>query len=201
VSKEIEMGNKDILLMFRFKNGDISAFDELVQRHKKPLMNFFYRFFWDYQLSEDSCQEVFYRLFKSIRKYKPTSKFNTFFYRIAKNYLYDQLRKKKIAPHLISLDQPVPNKNGNSVSLHEKIADTKSNPRKELEKKEISYIIKEAIFALPLKSREVFVLCEDQGLKYEDAAKILGIPVGTVKSRMYKAMSILKENLKRLKGE
>lgn len=195
------MGETDVALMLRFKDGDVSAFDEIVQRHKKPLINFFYRFLWDIQLAEDSAQEVLYRLFRAAKRYKPQSKFNTFLYRIASHYLSDQLRKQKKNPSMISLDEPLPDKDGRATDLHEKIADAKMGPLKRLEQEELSSIIKKAIFALPIKQRRVFILCENQGLRYEEVATILKIPVGTVKSRMYKATRLLREELRELKGE
>ena len=187
--------------MLRFQNGDMSAFDELVQRHKKPLINFFYRFFWDRHLAEDCCQEVFCRLFKSAARYSPKAKFNTFLYRIAKHYLYDQLRQKKKIPELISLDQPLSCNDSNPADSHEKIPDMKSDPHRNLEQNDVLRIIKDAILSLPAKHRDVFILCENQGLKYEEAAGVLAIPVGTVKSRMYKATMLLRNKLQILEGE
>jgi len=195
------MGDVDVALMLRFQNGDIAAFNELVQKHKRPLVNFFYKFLWDPHLAEDCSQEVFCRLFKSTGRYSPKAKFNTFLYRIAKNYLYDLLRKNKKTPELISLDQPLSDNDHNPVTLHEKTPDIKSDPHTNLEQEEISRFIKKAILSLPAKYKDVFILCENQGLKYEEAAGVLGIPIGTVKSRMYKAMMLLKKKLKILQGE
>ena len=195
------MEDPDVSCMLRFQNGDTSAFDELVQRHKKPLINFFYRFFWDRHLAEDCCQEVFYRLFKSAARYNPKARFNTFLYRIAKHYLYDQFRQKRKIPELISLDQPLSYDDCNPVDLHETISDVKSDPRRNFERKEVLRIIKAAILSLPAKYRDVFILCENQDLKYEEVAGVLAIPVGTVKSRMYKATMLLRKKLQIVKGE
>ncbi len=194
------VGDPDVSRMLRFQNGDISAFDELVERHKKPLINYFYRSVWDHQLAEDCCQEVFCRLFRSAARYNPKAKFNTFLYRIAKHYLYDQFRKENKIPELISLDQPVSFNDCAPADLHETIPDMKSDPHRNLERKDVLRIIQDAILSLPAKYRDVFILCENQDLKYEEVAGVLAIPVGTVKSRMYKATMLLRKQLQILEG-
>lgn len=183
-------------LMLKVKKGDISAFDEIVRRHKRSLINFFYKFLWDRQLAEDSSQEVFCRLFMAAKRYKPYAKFNTFLYRIAMHCVSDQVRERKKNPKAVSLDQKPAGEGSKSTDLHEKVASQGAGPREQLEKRELRDAIRRAILSLPLKQRRVFVLCEDQGLTYKDAAGVLRIPVGTVKSRMYKATRLLREELK-----
>ncbi len=190
----------DVSRMLRFQNGDISAFNELVERHKKPLINYFYRSVWDRHLAEDCCQEVFCRLYKSAARYDPKARFNTFLYRIARHYLYDQFRKRSRMPEMISLDQPVSCDDSSPADLHGRIPDTRSDPHRNLERKDELRIIGNAIFSLPAKYRDVFILCENQDLKYEEVAGVLAIPVGTVKSRMYKATMLLRKKLQVQEG-
>ncbi len=189
------VGDPDVSRMLRFRDGDMSAFNELVERHKRPLINYFYRFFWDHQLAEDCCQEVFCRLHKSAARYAPRARFNTFLYRIAKHYLYDQFRKQSKMPELVSLDQPAFPDDRTGAGLHETLPDKRSNPHRAFEQQDELRIIRHAILSLPAKYRDVFILCENQDLKYEEAAGVLAIPVGTVKSRMYKATMLLRKKL------
>lgn len=190
------MEDIDVALMLRFKEGDMSAFDEIVQRHKRSLINFFNRFLWDKQLAEDSAQEVFIKLYKSVKRYKPKSKFNTFLYSIARNHFRDILRKNERNPQLVSLDEPLTYEDCETSTLQDKIADKELSPSEEFEKREIQDIIKKAILSLPVGLREVFILREYQGLKNEEVAKILKIPVGTVKSRMHDGIRLLRIKLK-----
>ena len=92
----MEIGD-DERLMMEFVAGNGDAFAQLVKRHQRPLLNFYYRLFWDHHKAEDCVQEVFRRIVAAKMRYKPMSKFTTFMYTIAKNYWIDQCRRRAAA--------------------------------------------------------------------------------------------------------
>ena len=87
-----------------------------------------------------------------------------------------------------------------SPSVRNKLPARTADPEEAMEKKALVRKIKEAVDRLPVKQRSVFVLCQEQEFRYEEAADILKVPVGTVKSRMYKAVRLLRLQLKDLRG-
>lgn len=190
------MAESDADLMLRFRDGDEDAFLRLVQRFQRPLVNFFYRLTWDRFTAEDYSQEVFARLVRHRSSYRPTAKFSTYLFRIAKNYWIDQYRAKAAAPKVTSLQVPVGDGDGRAIELGDTVEGSGSRPEEMFGLKEIRERVKEAVSRLPEDQRLVFVLSENQGLKYADIAEVLEIPVGTVKSRMHAAVRRLREMLK-----
>ena len=139
----------DEQLMVRFKRGNEEVFRELVDRHRKPLMNFFFYSCGDSHLAEDLSQEVFVRLFKASRRYTPSAKFTTFLYTIARNVWFSKWRRVKNSPVLLSLDSGV----GKTISTA-----NIPNPRDGLERKQIGIMIQKAVGKLPENLRIVFIL-------------------------------------------
>ncbi len=190
------MSPTDSELMERFGTGDDEAFRLLVRRHEKGLLNFFYRRCFDRALAEDCAQEVFLRLVRHRGRWKPTAKFTTYLYRIAENLWIDRYRSRKAAPAMTSLAATVSDE---GRELGDVISGGGRAPEEQASDHEISVRIREALLKLTEAQRAVFVLAETRGLRYADIGEILGIPVGTVKSRMHAATtrlrSLLQENL------
>ena len=182
--------------MERFRDGDDEAFRLVVERFQRPLINFFFRLTWDRFAAEDYTQEVFTRLIRHRASYRPIAKLSTYVFRIAKNYWIDRIRQRSAAPDMSSLDAKVSDEGGRAISLGETVEGTSPQPSTELMRKDIRARVKEAVSRLPEEQRLVFVLSENQGLKYADIAEVLEIPVGTVKSRMHAAVGRLREMLK-----
>jgi RNA polymerase sigma-70 factor (ECF subfamily) len=182
----------DTELVLALKAGKLAAFTELVDRHQRSLINFFYHLGWDRQVAEDCAQEVFLRLYGHVARYEPQAKFTTFLYRIARNLWIDRVRS--VASHggkQVSLEAST--EPGGSRSLRDRLPGPAPTPVEILEREETEAALKRSIELLPEEQRTVLVLSEMQGLKYQDIAAILEIPVGTVKSRMHTAMEKLKE--------
>jgi RNA polymerase sigma-70 factor (ECF subfamily) len=186
----------DSELMERYRDGDEEAFGQLVNRFQRPLINFFFRLTWDRFLSEDYAQEVFARLVRYRGSYRRTAKFTTYMFRIAKNYWIDRYRENKGSPDVASLDAPMGGDGGRALHLRDTVAADGPTPEQVVRNEEIRTRIKAAVARLPSEQRLVFVLAENQGLKYTDIAEVMEIPVGTVKSRMHAAMRRLRELLK-----
>jgi len=183
------MSSIDSELMERFGAGDDEAFRELVQRHHKPLLNFFYRRCYDRTQAEDLVQEVFLRLVRHRGRWRPQAKFTTYLYRIAENLWIDRYRSKKSAPSMISLELPVTD---DGAELRDNIEGRADEPGHDAYSRELGRRIREAVMQLTEEQRAVFVLAETHGMKYADIGARLGIPVGTVKSRMHAATTRLR---------
>ena len=182
----------DPQLIEAIKEGRIGAFTALVERHQRPLVNYFYRMSWDRQAAEDGAQEVFLRLFKHLGNYEPQAKFTTFLYRIARNLWIDRVRAGKVRGTSISLEAPT---FGDERTLGERIAGDSVTPVETLSRQETEEALRRAIDRLPEEQKAVVILSEIEGLKYQEIGEILEVPVGTIKSRMHAAMEKLKDYL------
>jgi RNA polymerase sigma-70 factor (ECF subfamily) len=186
------MSERDKELMLRVRGGDMAAFEELYARYSRPLLNFFYRLTWDRAFSEDLMQEAFFRLWKGRGNYRPTGKFTTYLFQIAKNHWLNERDKKmrRIAPVSLEAGGEV-----ESNGLREAIPTTERGPMGETLNRELAGHIARAVEGLSEKLRLVFVLGQLKGLRYADIAEILEIPVGTVKSRMANAEKAIRGRL------
>ncbi|MBI4834336.1 MAG: sigma-70 family RNA polymerase sigma factor [Planctomycetes bacterium] len=186
----------DTELMMRYKKSrDKKAFAELVRRHQKPLLNFFYRFSWDSGISEDLAQEVFIKLAQSSKNYQPRAKFNTFLYTIARMTWMDNLRTRKYRLHPVSLDQGIKDSD-KDTTLKEMVVKDPKRPEEKLINKEMIDKVKETMKELHEEHQVIINLCVFQGMSYDDAAEVLKIPLGSVKSRLHFALAKLKELVK-----
>jgi RNA polymerase sigma-70 factor (ECF subfamily) len=136
-------------------------------------------------------QEVFVKVFTHVESYQATAKFTTYLYRIARNTWIDHLRRTKHQRHVGSLDAT----NEDGRSLGDSLALVTDGPDEELGKRELVERVLNAISSLDEQHREVLVMSEVRGMRYSDIAEALGIPVGTVKSRMFNAMKRLRKKL------
>jgi RNA polymerase sigma-70 factor, ECF subfamily len=183
----------DSELMLTFSAGDESAFSRLVERHRQNLVKFFFHLCnHSQELAEDLSQEVFVRLYLHKGGYQPSAKFTTYLYTIARHCWIDHLRRERRHSKVVSLDAMQEQDGG---SLAESVAAPSETPSDLTDKKEFVDVVIEAIDSLPEEHRVVFVLSEVRVLKYPEIARVLNIPVGTVKSRMHNAMKKLKEKL------
>ncbi len=176
-------------LLARFRDGDESAFDELVGAFEARLVQFFYRLCWDRARAEDFAQQVFLKLLRGVGTYTPEGKLATYVFRIATNVWIDHYRAARPRQRLYSLDQAMSNG-------FEPAADTaQRSPLDRVEHDEERARLKGAIERLTEPHRLVFELAIYQELPYAEVAEVLGIPVGTVKSRMHNSVKALKEFL------
>jgi RNA polymerase sigma-70 factor (ECF subfamily) len=190
------MTDSDSELMLRYRDGDEDAFRQLLELHQRPLVNFFYRLTRERFTAEDYAQEVFARVIRAKARYKPVAKFRTWLFRIAKNYWIDRCRERAAAPNMGSLDVPIHEEGGKPMALREAVEGSSPRPGDVMRQKEIGDAILAAVSQLPEEQRLVFVLSENQGLRYAEISEVLEIPVGTVKSRMHSAVRRLRGLLK-----
>lgn len=184
------MSDEDIAIMERIRDDDREAVVELVRRFQNELVGFFYHQCFDSLLAEELTQDVFVNVYKSRARYQATAKVRTFLYRIAHNLWIDHLRRNR--HHLVSLDAEYGGSNLRLVDVLDAPSDTRADAgHDDLLRRRIQ----QAVALLPEGQREVFVMANHQGMKYQEIAQILGIPEGTVKSRMHNAVRHLRDEL------
>ena len=184
--KTAELSDEE--LIHRFQDGDIYAFDAIVNRYKDQLLNFAYRFLNNPEEAEDVVQETFLRIFRNKHAYREIAKFSTWVYTIAGNLAKTELRKRKRRKYLYLSDMGYDDKEF-------EIADPSANTEKEVESLFQEKIIQKAIDELPPRFRQVILLVEIQELPYEEVSKIMRVPLGTVKSRVNRARLKLQAKL------
>lgn len=175
------------------KRGDEAAFAEIVSRYRNPLTNYLFRMLLDYEEAVDLVQETFVRVYFAIERYHTDYAFSTYIYRIATNLAISEIRKKK-RRRLLSLSGFFQNDDNESQEFH--LPDEKSLPDEDLIEAERSRTIEKAIATLPDKYRAPIILREIQELSYEEIAQVLGLGLGTTKSRISRARALLREKLK-----
>ena len=184
----------DEMLISRFQSGDENAYVELVNRYKDKLTNFVFYFLKDEEHSEDIVQETFIRLYEKKHYYKEIAKFSTWIYTIARNLANTELRKKS-RTRIMYLSQ---------MSNYKKDYDLKSSDPELNKNIENEFLMKEihaAIDKLPENYKSVIILRDIQGLDYEQISNIIGVPLGTVKSRINRARLQLQVDLMDFKKE
>ena len=184
----------DEMLISRFQSGDENAYIELVNRYKDKLTNFVFYFLKDEEHSEDIVQETFIRLYEKKHYYKEIAKFSTWIYTIARNLANTELRKKS-RTKIMYLSQ---------MSNYKKDYDLKSSDPELNKNIENEFLMKEihaAIDKLPENYKSVIILRDIQGLDYEQISNIIGVPLGTVKSRINRARLQLQVDLMDFKKE
>jgi RNA polymerase sigma-70 factor (ECF subfamily) len=168
----------DAELMAQVAAGSETAFTELVRRHQNHLLNFFMRM-GVYNDAEDLVQETFVRLHRCRDRYRPTARFTTFMYVLARHVWADRGRKLGRIERLCA-----------SLRVDAEI-DEPARPVRDAS----GLDVQEALTKLSPKLREVVVLNVYQGLRYQEIADVLEIPLGTVKSRLNLALTALRESL------
>jgi len=168
-------------LVTRAQNGERNAFSELVCIHAQGVLNVIYRMCGDTQVAEDAAQETFIQAWLHLSSYRPQTSLRNWLYRIAVNAATDILRKeKRILPNALE-----------DLQLN----DPQPGPEALYSEGEQARVIQKAVLSLPHACRAVLVLREYEGLSYHEIADALGIPVGTVMSRLNYARKLLKDKL------
>ena len=187
----------ELMTLVRYGTPEASeqAFRELYTRYNRRLGKFFYMASRDYTLAADLIQDTFVKLWNARGRYEATGKFSTFLFQIAKNHWINVREKKLRRPATYSLDADREDRQGETFQAQFEAVGTPSPERAVLALEQERQLMA-AVDVLPEKHRMVFVLSQIEGLKHKDIALILDIPEGTVKSRMFNAISKLREVLR-----
>ncbi len=170
--------------MLRFQAGDEAAFDELVRRHQKAVLNVAWRYCGDRALAEDLAQEVFVKVWRARKAYQPSARFSTWLYRIAVNRCLNEIRSR---PKRASL--PV------EETLEEPAG---ARPHDDLGRMETRDAVRRAVDGLPANQRMAVILSRFHELPYEEIAEAMSVSLEAVKSLLFRARENLKEALEKL---
>jgi len=168
----------------RLQRGETEAFEMLVRRHEKAIFNLVYRMLGDYDEAAEVSQEVFLSAYRAIGQFRGDANFSTWLYRIALNHT--STRRKT----LIRRQQ-----RNVAIEDTEPVRDLQPGPAETMEKKEIRERVQRALNSLEPDDATVILLRDLQDIPYEEVARLLEIPVGTVKSRLHRARQALKSQL------
>ena len=166
------------------RQGDLNCLAVLFERHHRALFHFFVHVNGNRDLSRDLVQDVFLRILKYRQSWQPDRSYTAWMYQIARNAQNDALSKRKVETELVDTD-----------SVSNDAMDDKLNRKQEIA------TLRRAMARLPLEKRELLVLSRFENLKYEQIASILGVDVGTVKVRVYRAVRQLGQIFFELSGE
>jgi RNA polymerase sigma-70 factor (ECF subfamily) len=174
------------------KNGDESAFSQIINRYKNPIINYIFRMLNDHEEAVDLSQETFVRVYFALERYSPEYAFSTYIYRIATNLAISEIRKRKRRKFL-SLTGLFQDEDSENIEFD--IPDKAILPDQNVLDQEQKSIITKAITTLPEKYRTALILRDVQDKSYEEVSNILDLSLGTTKSRISRARALLKEKL------
>lgn len=181
-------------LMARVAEDDERAFSELVRRFQGRVSNLISRVLNDRESTDDLAQEVFVRVFVHRRNYRRGSKFSTWLFTIAANLAKNEIRRRVRRRNWFSLDALQDMLKDSAIVL----ADPTEGRESRMEREQLQEAMGKAIATVPEKYRLALVLRDIEGLPYEEIAQVLGIPGGTVRSRINRARGMLKRKLQPL---
>jgi RNA polymerase sigma-70 factor, ECF subfamily len=183
----------DERLMLRVREGDREAFNELMDRYARPVMNVIYRYLEDYDAAQDLMQETFLRVYKARERYEVRSKFSTWLFQIAINLCLNERRSRSYRSH-DSLE---------AMADHQRqVKDSRIlHPGLDSHRRELAERVQAAVRALPETERAMVILAKWEEKSYEEIGEIMNCSVDAVKSRLYRAKKMLREKLKDLVKE
>jgi RNA polymerase sigma-70 factor, ECF subfamily len=183
----------DAELMLRVKQGDMAAFEVLVDKYKQPVFNMIYRTLPDPTEAEDLAQSVFLQVFKSAHRYRVAARFSTWLFTIARNLALNEIRRRSRHP-AESLDSSQTDREDAPARQFE---DYKSSPPPDkLLESELTNKIEEVLASLPENQRTAILLFREKDLSYEEIAEILGCSLSATKSLIHRGRETLKAQLK-----
>ena len=180
----------DQKLVERVQKGDNGAFDLLVLKYQHKIVNLVMRYVRDPELAQDITQEAFIKAYRALPRFRGDSAFYTWMYRIAVNTAKNHLAAQRRRPMDIELDLQDPEQ----YELHARLKET-DTPEGITLSNELLEIVERAIAALPEDLRTAIVLRELEGMSYEEIAQAMECPVGTVRSRIFRARDAISKKV------
>jgi RNA polymerase sigma-70 factor (ECF subfamily) len=180
----------DTELVRRCQAGDLSAFDDLMVRYEKKVYSLCYRMARDPDDAADLAQEAFIKVYRALPAFRGRSSFSTWLFRIVTNTCLDDRRHRGSRPSLVSLDRTVDTGDG---EMTPELPGDGPDPPDCAEKAETQAEIRVLLALLPAEQRLVLVMRDMEGYSYEEIAEVLGLNIGTVKSRINRARARLRE--------
>ena len=192
--------DEDAKLVSFCKKGNVDAYEVLVRKHQKKMLNIAFRMIGNYEDACEIVQDAFVSAYKAIRHFEEKAKFSTWLYTIVVNLSRNRLNQLKIQSkhEAFSMDDPILTDSG---ELAVELGSNEPSVLERLEKRDVQQKVQECINALDNEFREVIILRDMQGFSYEEISYILKMPDGTVKSRLFRAREMLRDCLKRVMGD
>ena len=187
VSLKSTISVADSELVARAIAGREESFEELVRRYQRPIAAYVYRMVGDYDAALDLTQEVFIRVYGSLARYRSEFKFSTWIYRIAHNAAIDHLRRQGASR---TEEMEVAGEGGST--FEKPLASGAPSPEQESEREERRAEIEGVVLNLPPAYRELIVLRHAHDLSYDEIAEVTGLPLGTVKNRIFRAREAMR---------
>lgn len=176
----------DLELVNAALSGKVNSFEELVRRYQRPITGYVFRMLGNYESALDVTQEVFIKVYNSLTKYSSEYKFSTWLYRIAHNAAIDHMRRNS------NFSQSLETENADGT-YQLQLESSAPSPEKERERSEWRVAINSVVKCLPAAYRELIVLRHSQDLSYDEIAEVTGLPLGTVKNRLFRAREMMRE--------
>lgn len=170
--------------------GHQHRFAELVDRYQRKIVNYVYRMLGNYDDAVDLSQDVFLKAYSALDSYRPKYPFPAWLFRIARNAAIDELRRKRLAT--LSIDEPIETGEG---TIERDVEADRAGPEDEYLQEEFRATVEAAVGGLPEKYREPLVLRHAGDMTYDEIAEALELPLGTVKTRIFRAREALREEL------
>jgi len=170
--------------------GDRNLFEQLVLRHQRRVMHYLTRMVKNPDLAEDLAQVTFVKAFTALASFDPRYRFTTWLYRIASNAAIDHLRRNRLRP--LSLDQPLETEDG---TMEQQIPSPGLGPDDLASRGEVRLLLRRAVDRLPAEYRQLIVLRHGSECSYDEICEITGLPMGTVKNRLFRARAQLRQFL------
>ena len=167
-------------------SGQEGSFEELVRRYQRPISAYVYRMVGNYESALDLTQEIFIKVYNSLRRYRAEFKFSTWIYKIAHNSAIDHLRRINTREQSL-----ISGADGDQFELP--IESGRLSPEQESERRERRIEIESVVRTLPANYRELVILRHSQDLTYEEIVEVTGLPLGTVKNRLFRAREMMRQ--------
>lgn len=162
------------------------SFEELVKRYQRPISAYVYRMVGDYDAALDLTQEIFIKIYASLSRYRPEFKFSTWIYKIAHNAAIDHLRRSSGRERSLTA--------GTDAEHYDLPLESEGlSPEQQSEREERRSEIEMVVQSLPTAYRELIVLRHSQDLTYEEIVEVTGLPLGTVKNRLFRAREMMRQ--------
>ena len=187
----------DAELVARVQRGDKQAFDLLVLKYQRKIMRLLSRMIRDPGEIEDVAQEAFIKAYRALPQFRGESAFYTWLYRIAINTARNWLAQNNRRPSTPSAQE---NEDGETFDATDNLTDS-SNPESEMASRQIADTVNKAMNDLPEDLRNAIVMREIDGMSYEDIAESMNCPIGTVRSRIFRAREAIATRLRPLLGD
>ena len=187
----------DALLVERVKRGDTRAFEMLVVKYQRRVERLIARMIRDPDLVQDVAQETFIRAYRALPQFRGDSAFYTWLYRIAVNTAKKALAEQRRDPLVTEAAMSVSDDGDETSRVENELSDGET-PDAVLASKEIAHAVNAAIDALSEDLRQAITLREIEGLSYEEIAELMNCPIGTVRSRIFRAREAIAARLRPL---